>query len=91
MAKPKLTPRERVVFSHFKNDNADFMEKLQELADEASEVIDIMYLDAVIGQEQETIDGRVEKFERKLKEATEELIVYRRGGEPKRKKRVVIR
>lgn len=90
MSKPKLTPRERTVLNHFNSEHDNFILELQNLEGAVSEVIDILYLDTVIGAEKETIENRVESLEKALIGVVQELEEHKRKKQ-KVKRRVVIR
>lgn len=89
MAKPKLSPREKKVFSHFDSKHIEFVEELQELEGTVSEVIDILYLDTVIGTEKESIDGRVGELEDALIGVVKALENHKKKNQKTRQKLII--
>lgn len=89
MGKPKLSPRERKVFNHFDSKHTDFVVELQELEDTVSEVIDILYLDTIIGAEKETIDKRVEGLEEVIIGVVEQLKEHKRKKQTTKKRLII--
>lgn len=92
MAKPKISPRERDILAHFENDNTDFIGELQNLEGVVSEAVDVLYRDAVIGQEKETIQKRIEELEENLYNTTKQLMEFKkRNSKKKTSKKLIIR
>jgi len=89
MSKTKLSPRERKVLEHFDSNEEEIIEELQELSDNALKLIDILYLDVVIGQEKEDIKERIETLEKSLATSSVELKEYKNKIKKPKKKLII--